>query len=141
MPSDARSFGLFVAIILGLLLMGSLAACNDNDGGSGNTSPPGGNVTSPGSLKIQTGYGPVVGVRKTTQGLFEGTPETPIRQFLGIPYAAPPVGELRWKPPQPPKQWAQPLQANAFGPFCPQTKELHTPSTTEDCLYLNVRSE
>src|SRR5262249_29285728 len=53
--------------------------------------------------------------------------------FLGIPYAAPPVGDLRWKPPQPPASWTTPRDATAFGTICPQSA-----STDEDCLFLNV---
>jgi para-nitrobenzyl esterase len=62
-------------------------------------------------------------------------------QFLGIPYAAPPVGKRRWQPPQPPASWAKPLQATSFGKTCPQSNEMvvfASPSVTEDCLYLNV---
>ncbi len=61
------------------------------------------------------------------------------RRFLGIPYAAPPVGPLRWRPPQPPAPWTEPLPATAFGSACPQRPStLGTPSENEDCLYLNV---
>jgi para-nitrobenzyl esterase len=60
--------------------------------------------------------------------------------FLGIPYAAPPVGDLRWKPPQPAKAWADVLQARAYGPACPQLPASWLPyiGWNEDCLYLNV---
>jgi para-nitrobenzyl esterase len=59
--------------------------------------------------------------------------------FLGIPYAAPPVGNLRWRPPQPHARWHGPLDASAFANHCPQPLSFEgTPSVTEDCLYLNV---
>jgi para-nitrobenzyl esterase len=62
-----------------------------------------------------------------------------IREFLGIPYAAPPVGNLRWRPPVAHAPWFQPLEATNFANHCPQPP---TPfgraSITEDCLYLNV---
>lgn len=60
--------------------------------------------------------------------------------FLGIPYAAPPVGELRWKPPQPAKAWTGVLKARAYGPACPQLPASWLPyiGWNEDCLYLNV---
>ena len=64
--------------------------------------------------------------------------------FKGIPFAAPPVGELRWKPPQRPKNWTTPKECFEFSAACPQVpNKLYrgTPkniSMSEDCLYLNV---
>jgi para-nitrobenzyl esterase len=60
--------------------------------------------------------------------------------FLGVPYAAPPVGELRWKPPQVPKKWIGTRKATEFGATCPQLPAgwLPTLPWSEDCLYLNV---
>jgi para-nitrobenzyl esterase len=66
--------------------------------------------------------------------------------FLGIPYAASPVGNLRWQPPQPPPPWSGVRQAKAFGPACPQLPSAWLPETLgrkqmitdEACLYLNV---
>src|SRR5262245_23252918 len=61
------------------------------------------------------------------------------RQFLGIPYAAPPVRTLRWRPPAPAIPWQGVLQANAFAPACAQLASVQGPaSDQEDCLYLNV---
>jgi para-nitrobenzyl esterase len=64
------------------------------------------------------------------------------REFLGIPYAAPPVGALRWQPPQPASRWAGVRNATTPGANCAQTGNLATgviiTSTAEDCLYLNV---
>lgn len=64
--------------------------------------------------------------------------ETPdFKEFLGIRYAQPPVGELRWQPPQPATTITR--KADAFGPHCPQVASpFGTPSTSEDCLFLNV---
>jgi para-nitrobenzyl esterase len=60
-------------------------------------------------------------------------------KFLGIPYAAPPVGALRWQPPQPPTRWHGLRDATQFANHCPQgPSPFGLPSTTEDCLYLNV---
>ena len=71
----------------------------------------------------------------TVQGGFDGD----TRRFLGIPYAAPPVGPLRWRPPAPVSPWPGVLQANAFASSCPQTANFLGPaSDDEDCLYLNV---
>src|SRR4029077_9910508 len=61
-----------------------------------------------------------------------------VRAFLGVPFAAPPVGALRWRPPAEAPSWTAPRGATAVGPACPQ---LTTPSyarTDEDCLTLNV---
>jgi len=78
----------------------------------------------------------------TASGPVKGTVGTASRVFLGIPYAAPPVGPLRFKPPQPPAPWTQPLNATQFGHICPQTAiaGLAAPPGTEseDCLTLNV---
>ena len=60
--------------------------------------------------------------------------------FLGIPYAAPPLGDLRWRPPQPPAPWPGTRAATQYGPACPQlpAKWLPYPTWKEDCLYLNI---
>jgi para-nitrobenzyl esterase len=75
-------------------------------------------------------------------GLVEGTIEDGITIYRGIPFAAPPVGDLRWRPPQPVKKWDGVLKADKFAPACPQ---LNLPmlgylnfGTSEDCLYLNI---
>jgi para-nitrobenzyl esterase len=72
-------------------------------------------------------------------GDVQGTVNEQTRQFLGIPFAAPPVGPLRWRPPTPPAPWQGVRQANAFSPACPQLASVQGPaSDIEDCLYLNV---
>jgi para-nitrobenzyl esterase len=85
------------------------------------------------------GNGPVV---KTAEGPVSGYTENGVNIFLGIPYAAPPVGNLRWRPPQPVQKWRSTLDATEFGPTCPQVTELGAfagpTSINEDCLYLNV---
>jgi para-nitrobenzyl esterase len=60
--------------------------------------------------------------------------------FLGVPYAAPPVGDLRWKPPEPLKKWKGMREATRFGAACPQLPAGWLPyiGWSEDCLYLNV---
>jgi para-nitrobenzyl esterase len=61
------------------------------------------------------------------------------REFLGIPYAAPPIGTQRWRPPAPAIPWHTVLEASAFAPACAQPSSLQSsPSESEDCLYLNV---
>lgn len=75
----------------------------------------------------------------TQQGAVQGTVGSTFRSFLGIPYAAPPVGNLRWKPPQPHAPWSTTLEATTPGSPCPQNA---TPfgqaSINENCLFLNV---
>jgi para-nitrobenzyl esterase len=75
----------------------------------------------------------------TNSGPVSGTVTSTDREFLGIPYAAPPVGTLRWKAPQSASSWTAPRSATAFGSTCPQiSSPFGTASTNEDCLYVNV---
>jgi para-nitrobenzyl esterase len=79
------------------------------------------------------------GTVRTDKGPVRGVQTPAIDKYLGIPYAAPPVGDLRWRPPQSPARWREPLEANRFANHCPQVASpFGFPSTTEDCLYLNV---
>ncbi|QIK77992.1 carboxylesterase family protein [Sphingomonas piscis] len=73
------------------------------------------------------------GLVKTEQGLLQGIVDGDLVHFRGIRYAAPPVGALRFAPPQLPARWRGVRAANTFGPICPQGKEFN-----EDCLFLNV---
>lgn len=73
----------------------------------------------------------------TTQGAVAGVTEGSTVAFKGIPYAAPPVGDLRWKPPQPVKPWNGVLDASKFGAVCPQMAGQAVVGN-EDCLTLNV---
>jgi para-nitrobenzyl esterase len=83
--------------------------------------------------------GPMV---KTSAGPVRGFVKSGTNTFLGIPYAEPPVGRLRWRPPEPHAAWRKPLDATAFGPSCAQVTTLGVfagpTSINEDCLYLNV---
>jgi para-nitrobenzyl esterase len=83
--------------------------------------------------------GPVV---PTAEGPVRGMEKHGVYEFLGIPYAAPPVGHLRWRPPQPVEHWDEPIDATKFGNTCPQAEELGVfagpASITENCLFLNV---
>ena len=77
---------------------------------------------------------------ETSDGPVRGETRGPLRAFLGIPYAAPPVGDLRFRPPAPPAPWSEPLDATRFGPMCPQpNNDAAMPVVgDEDCLQLNV---
>jgi para-nitrobenzyl esterase len=80
--------------------------------------------------------GPIVA---TDDGAVLGMTAGTLDEFLGIPYAAPPTGNLRWRPPQPPAEWQGIRDATQFGPSCPQPPSRSAPGPfSEDCLYLNV---
>jgi para-nitrobenzyl esterase len=78
----------------------------------------------------------------TTSGLVSGISTTGISVFKGIPYAAPPIGPLRWRPPQPPVPWAGVRASVEFGPPCVQPRwagpSPDLERMSEDCLTLNV---
>jgi len=73
-------------------------------------------------------------------GLVRGADAAGVNSFLGLPYAAPPTGNLRWRPPQPAAGWSGVRDATTFGPSCPQAPSPFAPpgQFSEDCLYLNV---
>jgi para-nitrobenzyl esterase len=82
---------------------------------------------------------------KVDGGLISGTLADGVRSYKGIPFAAPPVGELRWKAPQPVVPWSGVRKCDTFGPECPQSPYpaaslYYSPpqKQSEDCLYLNV---
>src|SRR5690242_15959858 len=56
----------------------------------------------------------------TTEGRVRGLVKGGVMEFLGVPYAAPPVGDLRWRPPEPHASWSGTRDATAFGPTCAQ---------------------
>jgi para-nitrobenzyl esterase len=85
-------------------------------------------------LTVKTGSGKVKGTMSS---------DSQVRTFLGIPYAAPPVGPLRWKPPQPAEKWRGVRSAISFGSRCMQPKLyedmiFRDSGESEDCLTLNV---
>ena len=93
----------------------------------------------PAAREVKTADGPVIGIDSKVAG---------VRAYLGVPFAAPPIGGLRWRSPQPVTAWTTPRPATAFGPsLCRRrvratvvlTREvLSYPPFGEDCLYLNV---
>jgi para-nitrobenzyl esterase len=78
----------------------------------------------------------------TDKGPVRGVITDGSRTFQGVPYAAPPVGELRWRAPRPAAAWSAPRDATRPGNTCPQAGGFpgDQPSLTEDCLNLNVTS-
>jgi para-nitrobenzyl esterase len=86
--------------------------------------------------------GPII---ETSSGRLEGEDQGDLLVFRGIPFAKPPVGPLRFRPPEPPDRWTGIRDATTFGPGAPQGANpfemllpLLVPETSEDCLYLNV---
>jgi para-nitrobenzyl esterase len=100
--------------LIGAVALGLAAACAGQGGAPGAT--PAGVVT-------------------VTGGTLRGSVSGGVRTFLGIPYAAPPVGALRWRAPQAPLPWTGTRDATRPGSRCPQQGQT---AATEDCLFLNV---
>ncbi len=82
---------------------------------------------------------PEPGQVKTTNGVVQGTLDGDLTIFKGIPFAAPPVGDLRWKAPQPIEPWEGVKQTTEFGP-APMQGGNPPSGKSEDCLYLNIWS-
>jgi para-nitrobenzyl esterase len=125
---------LCVGLIVGLLTAGATQAAEPTNPNTGTTSNP---KAAGEPVKIDTGL--VQGVAANDSG--------DVIVFRGIPYAAPPVGELRWRPPQPAKAWEGVRECAKFGAAAPQKVSPMLNSfpgmslgaaTSEDCLYLNV---
>uniref|UniRef100_A0A8C1P705 Neuroligin 1 n=1 Tax=Cyprinus carpio TaxID=7962 RepID=A0A8C1P705_CYPCA len=130
----------FLCWILGLALHAQLAALQKLD----ETDPV-----------VTTTYGKLRGFKKELNNDILG----PVIQFLGVPYAAPPTGERRFQPPEPPVSWSDIRNATQFGPVCPQTLlegrlpdvmlpvwftnsievvSSYIQDQSEDCLFLNI---
>nr|XP_018668128.1 neuroligin-4, X-linked isoform X2 [Ciona intestinalis] len=104
------------------------------------------------SILIRTNSGNIKGFKK----VLDNNSIKPVIQFLGIPYAAPPIGKLRWQRTEKAKPWNGVRNASEFGPICPQPRSGPLPSVLlpiwykannslvrkmrmdEDCLYLNI---
>jgi para-nitrobenzyl esterase len=84
-----------------------------------------------------SGDGPIVHIKG---GAVQGVAVSGGFAFRGLPYAAPPTGDLRWRPPQRPASWHGVRDASSYAPSCLQKPSLFVPPgpQSEDCLYLNV---
>ena len=117
--------------MLAMALVCALGACGD-DAGSDEPGEP-----DAGPPEVDAGGGPPTVT--IDDGRLEGEIDGESRRFLGIPYAAPPVGPLRWKAPEPNQPWEGVRDATEFGAACAQPPSLQAEaSENEDCLYLNV---
>lgn len=91
-----------------------------------------------------TAFGQAPKPVRTEAGIVQGTMEDGIATYKGIPFAAPPLGELRWRAPQPPAPWKGVKEADKFAPACMQISivmpalGMEAVPVSEDCLYLNV---
>jgi para-nitrobenzyl esterase len=99
----------------------------------------GANASSAVASPTSGGANPIV---RIDDGLVRGADVAGVNTFLGLPYAAPPTGNLRWRAPQPAAAWSGVRDATQFGPSCPQPTAnnpyLPPGPISEDCLYLNV---
>ncbi|HEX6521989.1 MAG TPA: carboxylesterase family protein [Streptosporangiaceae bacterium] len=96
--------------------------------------------TSPGSAARATPGAPEL-VAHVSDGSLKGTVSQGVREFLGVPYAAPPVHDLRFAPPRPAQPWSGVRPATAQGPACIQFQPMgvrNNQATSEDCLYLDI---
>ncbi len=126
-------------LLLGAAVLASIGGCAAREG-----SPPATEGPQPGGAGAASGFAAGDTVR-VAGGLLAGTrsSDARVRTFRGIPFAAPPVGELRWRPPQPPPAWSGVRNADRFGPRCMQRPVFgdmvfRSNGMSEDCLYLNV---
>ena len=125
---------------LSLLLLGA-AACGGNAASTTGTTGTTGTGGAGGTGGTGSGGGASATVVMTDKGPVKGAVVGQTRAFYGIPYAAPPVGPLRWKPPHPTTAWKATRDATVKGAYCPQLGALSaTPmaGTSEDCLTVNV---
>ena len=117
-----------------LLLIGLLASCAASDGAAESAAEP--DAVAEDAPRVA---GDHAAFAVTEQGLVRGVATDTTVVFRGIPYAAPPVGALRWRPPQAPARRRDVLDATRFANHCPQIAgAFGQGSTTEDCLFLNV---
>jgi para-nitrobenzyl esterase len=124
----------FIALWLMPALLLTSASAQETKGSTPGSAP------TPASPKTVATTGPTI---RTASGIVRGVTEADVSSFKGIPYAAAPVGPLRWRPPQPPTVWQGERDASQFGADCAQRGFGSGPvsisqNSSEDCLFLNV---
>ncbi|XP_072017086.1 pyrethroid hydrolase Ces2a-like [Amphiura filiformis] len=122
-PTCNRYFELITYAIVGIVLLNKPAFAEDDKNDHLHERVDG-----------QSNGQPVV---DTTYGTVHGIYLDEARAFLAIPYAAPPVGDLRWAPPREPEPWSEPRNATEHCLQCPQLPYNET-KMSEDCLYVNI---
>jgi para-nitrobenzyl esterase len=132
MSRKAPSLGLIISVA-SIAVLGALSPAGAHGNNKHGNNKPGHH--QPGH------HQPIPPVVSTNSGLLQGIQSGPVVQFLGVPYAKPPVGKLRWANPEPPTPWKGVRLATKYGNYCAQLKSLGdfaAAGTDEDCLYLNV---
>jgi len=126
--------GMFWARLIAVMAAVAVAACGGDDGGSAGD----GGAVGDGGAGTDAGL-PEGAAARTESGVLVGEEDEGLHVYRGIPYAAPPVGELRFRAPVPHEGWDEPLDATEFGPECPQRAMMGTDVVgDEDCLTLNI---
>ena len=116
-----------------------LAACGDDSGAPAQPDAAAPDAALPDAAAgCGTGIAPVAGLVITESGAQQGVATTNGFAWKGIPYAAAPTGDLRWRPPQAPTCASGVRDAGPFGSICLQLDSNNQPTGAEDCLFLNV---
>jgi carboxylesterase type B len=122
---------LLLAVFVAVLALPIVTSCSKEEKAS--TTTPAATTQSDllmDPIKLDSGY---------VSGTMVGDPGKEVRVYRGIPYAAPPVGDLRWKAPQPVVSWSGIREATVFGNMCPQNQASWVSGNMgEDCLTVNV---
>ncbi len=131
------------SVSFSLLLLGFVLAAGCGDGGTSGTGGSGTGGTGTGGSGGTGGATATAAPLQvdTDKGAVQGTLSGTTRAFLGVPFAAPPTGDLRWKPPAPHAPWADTLDASTKGRACTQMASFSSKvdaKSGEDCLTLNV---
>ncbi|MGH7023140.1 MAG: carboxylesterase/lipase family protein [Caulobacteraceae bacterium] len=102
----------------------------------------GARVLAVGAAIVAMAASSAIGAARTEAGLVQGVRADGLTVYKGVPFAAPPVGALRWREPSPVAPWRGVRKADAFAPACMQTGVSMPgetpPKVSEDCLYLNI---
>ncbi|HLC29863.1 MAG TPA: carboxylesterase family protein [Dehalococcoidia bacterium] len=116
-------------LLLSVLTLLIAVSCNGETSSEGTPAATGTDLLVD-PVKVDGGY---------IAGTQVGEPGKEVHVYRGVPYAAAPIGDLRWKPPQPVEPWSGIREATVFSSMCPQRKASWVLGTiSEDCLYLNV---